>query len=214
MGFTDWLVQVLASDEPSEIESIRKGKPANKYSKENMVYMLKSLRYLRVSSEKSRSYILEILREIVEILLWEDQQKLSPKQSLSQSVVKVTLFDIFLENNTTQYFLQLFDYLIKSDTRHLTELLQILIILFENITNDTSIYYLLSNNYINQIVILGSPVVFQGAFGISPLEEEGLAYYVTLVKTLSLKLNSHTLPFFFNEVSLFLLFNCVAFGEE
>lgn len=39
-------------------------------------------------------------------------------------------------------------------------------------------------------------------------DEEVMAYYISFLKTLSLKLNAHTIHFFYNEVSFFLCYNC------
>ena len=59
------------------------------------------------------------------------------------------------------------------------QLLQTLNILFENIRNDTSIYYLLSNNHVNSIIV--------HKFDFS--DEEVMAYYISFLKTLSFRLN-------------------------
>ncbi|GIY14224.1 protein CLEC16A homolog [Caerostris extrusa] len=69
------------------------------------------------------------------------------------------------------------------------QLLQTLNILFENIRNETSLYYLLSNNHVNSIIV--------HKFDFS--DEEVMAYYISFLKTLSLKLNTHTIHFFYNE---------------
>ena len=69
------------------------------------------------------------------------------------------------------------------------QLLQTLNILFENIRNDTSIYYLLSNNHVNSIIV--------HKFDFS--DEEVMAYYISFLKTLSFRLNKHTIHFFYNE---------------
>ncbi|KAK2489922.1 hypothetical protein MC885_003065 [Smutsia gigantea] len=69
------------------------------------------------------------------------------------------------------------------------QLLQTLNILFENISHETSLYYLLSNNYVNSIIV--------HKFDFS--DEEIMAYYISFLKTLSLKLNNHTVHFFYNE---------------
>ena len=50
--------------------------------------------------------------------------------------------------------------------------------------------YLLSNNHVNCIIV--------HKFDFS--DEEVMAYYISFLKTLSLKLNVHTIHFFFNEV--------------
>ena len=52
-----------------------------------------------------------------------------------------------------------------------------------------SIDYLLSNNHVNSIIV--------HKFDFS--DEEVMAYYISFLKTLSLKLNPHTIHFFFNE---------------
>lgn len=51
--------------------------------------------------------------------------------------------------------------------------------------------YLLSNNHVNSIIV--------HKFDFS--DEEVMAYYISFLKTLSLKLNSHTIHFFYNDVS-------------
>ena len=52
--------------------------------------------------------------------------------------------------------------------------------------------YLLSNNHINSIIV--------HKFDFS--DEEILAYYISFLKTLSFKLNIHTIHFFYNEVCI------------
>lgn len=103
------------------------------------------------------------------------------------------------------------------------QLLQTLNILFENISHETSLCeytcqmlfctdissfgctsnhqmcvylfldYLLSNNHVNSIIV--------HKFDFS--DEEIMAYYISFLKTLSLKLNNHTVHFFYNEVRCF-----------
>lgn len=53
-----------------------------------------------------------------------------------------------------------------------------------------SVDYLLSNNHVNSIIV--------HKFDFS--DEEIMAYYISFLKTLSLKLNNHTVHFFYNEV--------------
>merc|ERR1719443_2480214 len=66
------------------------------------------------------------------------------------------------------------------------QLLQTLSMLVQNIKNDTSLYYLLSNNYVNQLI--QTPMDFA--------DEEIIAYYITLLKSLSMLLNRDTIKFF------------------
>ena len=90
------------------------------------------------------------------------------------------------------------------------QILQTLNILFENIRDETSLCknvhflfeekksmnilnldYLLSNNHVNNIIL--------HKFDFS--DEEITAYYISVLKTLSLKLNKHSINFFYNEVN-------------
>lgn len=56
--------------------------------------------------------------------------------------------------------------------------------------------YLLSNNHVNSIIV--------HKFDFS--DEEVMAYYISFLKTLSLKLNNHTIHFFYNEVIIILIY--------
>ena len=59
----------------------------------------------------------------------------------------------------------------------------------QNLSSQNSIFYLLSNNHINDLIV--------HRFDFS--DEELLSYYISFLKTLSFKVNFSTLPFFFNE---------------
>ena len=56
---------------------------------------------------------------------------------------------------------------------------------------DTNIYYLFSNNYVNQLISTSSKQLDWS-------DEEVVAYYISFLKSLSLKLNDETIKFFFN----------------
>ena len=118
----------------------------------------------------------------------------------------------FLEKNMLSFFLRIMKQ--KCGSFVCVQLLQTLNILFENIRNETSLCeahillmfgsiaiiirflkfsyldYLLSNNHVNCIIV--------HKFDFS--DEEVMAYYISFLKTMSLKLNVHTIHFFFNEV--------------
>lgn len=125
-------------------------------------------------------YLVDTLRSIAEILIWGDQND-------------GTVFEYFLEKNIFAHFLNVlylnFESVQRTDVS--IQLLQTLNILFENLKNDTSFYFLLSNNHVNEII--------QHDFDFN--NEEILAYYISFLKTLSLRLNEHTVHFFFNEHS-------------
>ena len=126
------------------------------------------------------SKLVDTLRAIAEILIWGDQND-------------GTVFEHFLEKNIFSEFLAVLQLNFESPqkTDVSIQLLQTLNILFENLKNDTSFYFLLSNNHVNEII--------NHDFDFS--NEEILAYYISFLKTLSLRLNEHTIHFFFNEHS-------------
>jgi len=71
------------------------------------------------------------------------------------------------------------------------QLLQSLSILVQNTRRETSIYYLFSNNYINDLMELK-----QFDFGV---DEEVLAWYISFLKAISLSLNERTIQFFVSD---------------
>ena len=71
------------------------------------------------------------------------------------------------------------------------QLLQSLSILVQNTRRETSIYYLFSNNYINDLMELK-----QFDYGV---DEEVLAWYITFLKAISLRLNERTIQFFVSD---------------
>ncbi|XP_011343559.1 protein CLEC16A homolog isoform X2 [Ooceraea biroi] len=149
-------------------------KPKNPHSLEHLKYLYNVLSKNQTVSDNNRGLLVETLRSIAEILIWGDQNDSS-------------VFDFFLEKNMLSFFLRIMKQ--KCGSYVCVQLLQTLNILFENIRNETSLYYLLSNNHVNSIIV--------HKFDFS--DEEVMAYYISFLKTLSLKLNAHTIHFFYNE---------------
>uniref|UniRef100_A0A5F9CU95 C-type lectin domain containing 16A n=1 Tax=Oryctolagus cuniculus TaxID=9986 RepID=A0A5F9CU95_RABIT len=145
-----------------------------KYHITTLLYLYHVLTKNTTVTEQNRNLLVETIRSITEILIWGDQNDSS-------------VFDFFLEKNMFVFFLNILRQ--KSGRYVCVQLLQTLNILFENISHETSLYYLLSNNYVNSIIV--------HKFDFS--DEEIMAYYISFLKTLSLKLNNHTVHFFYNE---------------
>ncbi|XP_029432707.1 protein CLEC16A isoform X11 [Rhinatrema bivittatum] len=144
------------------------------HSLDHLKYMYHVLTKNTTVTDHNRNLLVETIRSITEILIWGDQNDSS-------------VFDFFLEKNMFVFFLNILRQ--KSGRYVCVQLLQTLNILFENISHETSLYYLLSNNHVNSIIV--------HKFDFS--DEEIMAYYISFLKTLSLKLNSHTVHFFYNE---------------
>uniref|UniRef100_A0A8B9FWP5 C-type lectin domain containing 16A n=1 Tax=Amazona collaria TaxID=241587 RepID=A0A8B9FWP5_9PSIT len=148
--------------------------PRSIHSLDHLKYMYHVLTKNTTVTDHNRNLLVETIRSITEILIWGDQNDSS-------------VFDFFLEKNMFVFFLNILRQ--KSGRYVCVQLLQTLNILFENISHETSLYYLLSNNYVNSIIV--------HKFDFS--DEEIMAYYISFLKTLSLKLNNHTVHFFYNE---------------
>ncbi|XP_005181650.2 protein CLEC16A homolog [Musca domestica] len=151
-------------------------KPKNRLSLDHLKYLYSVLEKNTTVSENNRGLLVESLRSIAEILIWGDQHDSS-------------VFDFFLEKNMLSYFLHIMRQKSGGSSFVCVQLLQTLNILFENIRNETSLYYLLSNNHVNSIIV--------HKFDFS--DEDVMGYYILFLKTLSLKLNTHTIHFFYNE---------------
>ena len=117
---------------------------------------------------------METLREIAEIIIWGDQH--DPR-----------FFDFFAEKNILAHFLRIMSQ--KNDVTVHIQMLQTLSILMENISCTGSLYYLFSNDRVNEIIT--HPFDFS--------DEELLAYYISFLKSLCLKLDASTVQFFFNQ---------------
>ena len=66
-------------------------------------------------------------------------------------------------------------------------MLQTLYILIQNLRSQTALFYVCSNNHINDLLVL--------AFDFE--DEEVLGYYINLLKSISLRLTPKTVQFFF-----------------
>jgi len=135
--------------------------------------------------------LIESVRDLSEVLVYGDQHGES-------------FFEVFLE----QQMLQLLLGLLNMRDRDITvQLVQTLSILVENLKDTSFLYYILSNNYINNLICSGLDDAPESALSTAPVvshsdsirESDLLAYYVSFLKTLSLRLDPHSVNFFFNE---------------
>ncbi|XP_050541117.1 protein CLEC16A homolog isoform X7 [Daktulosphaira vitifoliae] len=151
-------------------------KPENLHSLEYLKYIHTILSKNQNVTDANRTLLVESFRSMAEILIWGDQNN-------------PLIFDFFLENNMFNYFLLIMGQ--KCGNYVCVQLLQTLNIIFENIKNKTALYYLLSNNHVNSIII----------YKLDFSDEDVLAYYISFLKTLSFKLNLNTIHFFYNEAT-------------
>ena len=139
-------------------------------------------------SPARRDALVELIRSVSEIIIYGEQHT---EQEL--------IFDYFCEKN----MLALLTDMMRaswSDEVVQTQVIQTIAILVQNVRNETSLYYLLSNNYVNEIIML------ELNFGDSDL----VSQFVSFLKTLSLRLNVRTVQFFLDDrAGSMPLYDCV-----
>lgn len=127
-----------------------------------------------VVTPSNQDRVVEILRSIAELMIWGDQHD-------------EKFFLYFCEKGILRFFLDILNQNPSSKIK--IQILQTLSILVQNISNDRSLFYLLSNNFVNDLIVHGFD------FGDDSLVD----HYMAFLKTLSLKLDKNTLHFLFNE---------------
>lgn len=135
--------------------------------------------------------VVEVLRVLAEMIVYGDS-----KSEL--------LFDHFCEKNMLALFLEIVSAQQCPSAVHL-QLLQTLSILINCVKNDTSLYYLLSNNYVNDIITVYASLTL-GPDGEGMVERTStkdkddsvLQYFASFLKSTSLRMNKQTIQFFFN----------------
>uniref|UniRef100_A0A7S3YCX4 FPL domain-containing protein n=1 Tax=Lotharella globosa TaxID=91324 RepID=A0A7S3YCX4_9EUKA len=149
-------------------------KPRKKFSLENLKYLHQQLLKNLVVTKKNQNVIVEVLRQMAELMIWGDKHNPS-------------FFDFFCEKNILKNCIEILGQKCEKSVK--VQIIQSLSILLQNTHSETAVFYLLSNNYINDLIV--------HKFDFS--DEGLLAYYISFLKTLSLKLNPQTIQFFFNE---------------
>uniref|UniRef100_A0A183T211 FPL domain-containing protein n=1 Tax=Schistocephalus solidus TaxID=70667 RepID=A0A183T211_SCHSO len=93
----------------------------------------------------------------------------------------------FLEQNALEL---LIDFVTKEKDPNISvQLLQTFNIFFENLSNQRALYYLLSQNHVNKIIL--QDYDFEN--------EEVIGYYIALLKSLSFRVDEDTINFFYDE---------------
>ncbi|KAF8073073.1 ema [Scenedesmus sp. PABB004] len=151
-------------------------KPAvAKFSEEELRELYQTLLRNPVVGESNRALVVETIRRIAEYMIWADQH--DPR-----------LFDFFLENNIMTYLHRVLLQPANRAGEVAKQVLQTLSIIIQNVRSETAVFFLFSNNHVNNIVDLDYDFD----------DEEVLGYYVSFLKTIALRLNAGTAQFFIN----------------
>ena len=149
------------------------GQPnAAKYSMSVLSTLCTQLAKTSVVTENNRDVVVEQLRNLTEQLVWGDRND-------------PAFFEYFLEKNVLAIFWRFLAQQ-KSPAAVQVQLLQTLSILLQNIAAGPSVFFILSNNHINELI------THPFDFG----HEELLTHYVSLLKAIALRLDVQTVQFF------------------
>ena len=128
----------------------------------------------------------EMLRRVGEFIVYGDAEHGGEEESIDVSK-KDAHFDVFCERNTLGSCVEIAVRSNSSEAR--IQLLQTLSILIQNVQNTVFLFYMLSNNYINQVI---------ETLVTDRLEESDLVdAFIAFCKALALRLNGRTVQFFF-----------------
>ncbi|KAJ3092076.1 hypothetical protein HK102_010986 [Quaeritorhiza haematococci] len=118
--------------------------------------------------------IVAALRELAELLVWSDKKD------------RIDIFDQFVEEKV---HLLLMKFVLGGDDTLQLELLRFFNMLLEGVQHNNLLYFLYSNNYINEIIGVKYNI----------RNDETMSYLLSLMKNLSIKLNSENIHLMYNE---------------
>eukprot|EP00850_Spirogloea_muscicola_P019717 SM000197S05460 [mRNA] locus=s197:215652:223016:+ [translate_table: standard] len=147
-------------------------RPRDRFSLDELRHLNEQLHKYAVINDANKGVVVETLRSIAELMIWGDQHE-------------PAFFEFFMDQKLLSHFLRI----LKSSSKRggvAVQLLQTLSIMIQNIKSQVAIYYLFSNEYINNIITY--PFDFT--------DEELLAYYISFLRTVSMKLEKQTVSFF------------------
>ncbi|CAA9989139.1 conserved protein, unknown function [Plasmodium knowlesi strain H] len=146
------------------------------YTHEDLRYYFEKLVKINLNNVNINNFI-ELLRKITQITIWGDKYD-------------DQIFQYFCEDNIFNHFIYLLRQNINKSIR--IQIYQSLTLLIQNLQKDISLYYIFSNNKINNLIY--TTFIYQ--------DDEIMPYYISMIKSISFFLNYHTSKFFFNEKSM------------
>ena len=147
-----------------------------KYSLQHLQHLYRCLTKMQPIKPQFRGQAVEILRAISEVIIYGDQRQSNQ------------IFDYFCEKNMLYLFTQMLHAPGGCGSAVSRQIIQTVSILVQNIKNPTYLFYLLSNNHVNEIIL--------HKFDFT--DEDILAQYASFLKMLSLLLDENTIQFMFD----------------
>eukprot|EP00192_Tetraselmis_astigmatica_P009267 CAMPEP_0117665702 /NCGR_PEP_ID=MMETSP0804-20121206/9962_1 /TAXON_ID=1074897 /ORGANISM="Tetraselmis astigmatica, Strain CCMP880" /LENGTH=845 /DNA_ID=CAMNT_0005473155 /DNA_START=342 /DNA_END=2879 /DNA_ORIENTATION=+ len=145
----------------------------DRFSLEELAHLHSTLLTHKDVTEHNKGVVVETLRAIAELMIWGDQHE--PR-----------VFEFFLEKQLLTQFRRILSHPGAKSSDLQEQVLQTLSIMISNIRNETSIYFLFSNNQINSMI----------SIDLDFTDEEVLGYYVSFLKAIAMKCNAQTVQLF------------------
>ncbi|GBG71714.1 hypothetical protein CBR_g9125 [Chara braunii] len=143
-----------------------------RFSLEEFRYLYDLLQKYPIITDSNKDIVVETLRSIAELMIWGDQHE-------------PAFLDFFIEKELLAHFLRI----LRNSKRRggvAVQLLQTLSIMIQNIRSDRAVDYMFREGYINKLI----------QFPFDFTDEELLAYYISFLRTISMRLNSTRVKFF------------------
>ena len=140
----------------------------------------------------STDRLVEVIRAIAETLLWGEQNEEDSQMFdyfCEKGVMKI--FAALLNSPTIPPSSGIFSASSAGNRQIKIQLLQTMSLLLLNVKRQTSLYFLFSNNAVNQLINNNNHLDFS--------DEEILSYYVSLIKSISLRMSGESIQFFIND---------------
>ena len=149
--------------------------PADRFSVEHLKYLVGVMEKNPEIMPSNVDNVVETIREISELVTWADRHN-------------PIMTEFFMEKRILERMLQYLETTKPIAKPVKVQILQTLGIFFQNISHASMVFYLLSNDHINALI----------THRFDFHDEELLAYYISFIKALSLRVNVDTIHFFFN----------------
>ena len=150
-------------------------RPAERFSVDYLRWLLGVMETNPDVTPSNVDRLVETIREISELVTWADRHN-------------PAMTEFFMEKRMLERMLGYLDTARPIAKPVKVQILQTLGIFFQNISDASMVFYLLSNDRINALIT--------HRFDFD--DEELMAYYISFIKALSLRMNEDTVHFFFN----------------
>ncbi|XP_076910280.1 protein TRANSPARENT TESTA 9-like [Bidens hawaiensis] len=140
----------------------------DRFTLDQLRYLTDHLMKIQVVDDFNKAFVIEALRSIAELMTYGDQHDSD-------------FFEVFMEKQVMGEFIRILK--ISKSVIVSVQLLQTMSIMIQNLKSDRSIYYLFSNEHINNLI----------TYSFDFRNEELLSYYMSFLRAISGKLNKDTI---------------------